>query len=483
MPDTPQQPATPQDSNATTAATNGASVATNTKIATQAGEISNNFSDARRILPTQDVIANFDRLNQNPEELSAFVADRTLASTHFFQGLQSLSGHYNLLVQKAAPDWPAQLIGTLLQPSGVAAQSISVSVILPDSGGKIAWSSPLVITDDHGTFTIKLPANSLPANADPSGTITLQFKGANDSDANNKITLKDLGAAGLIGNVTLTKTLQPLPRGIVSSLQELFGSLAAPTTETAPASDPMALKGVTLGEGGCAISFQQSVPNERFPYSVLIRLVEPRTSIVTETLTFRGANGFYQLAKRGVNWNFGLQAKSSFTDRVAVDQPISVDGFRDQIMGNQNNFVTPEETVPMAGTLGLGYIVRMAQQWKQTGLSLGDLVYSLPLAPGEQQRVAVFEQRQTQSVFDSESLDEEEQQRQSQENDSSAQATFSSAFTESVRGSSSYSTHADSSSWGAAGGLGLAIGPLVLGGGAAGGGGSANTSGNSSTLR
>src|SRR5207237_539367 len=48
-----------------------------------------------------------------------------------------------------------------------------------------------------------------------------------------------------------------------------------------------------------------------------------------------------------------------------------------------------------------------------------------------------------------------------------------------IRGASSYATEAESSSWGAAGGFGLAIGPLVLGGGGGGGGGNSSASGNS----
>ena len=109
----------------------------------------------------------------------------------------------------------------------------------------------------------------------------------------------------------------------------------------------------------------------------------------------------------------------------------------------------------MAGTLGLGYVLRLAQQWTPEGLSLGDLVYSLPLAPGEQQKIAVFEQRQTLSTFEFESLNEEQQEAARNESDSSTQGIFNSAFNEAAKGTSSYSTHADSSSWGVAGGIGI----------------------------
>ena len=103
-----------------------------------------------------------------------------------------------------------------------------------------------------------------------------------------------------------------------------------------------------------------------------------------------------------------------YVDRVPVEQPISVDGFRDQLMGLQEDGTfTADETRPMAGTLGLGYVLWMSQQWTLQGLGLGDLVYSLPLAPGEQQQVAIFERTDTARVAESEFFTQEEALEQS----------------------------------------------------------------------
>jgi hypothetical protein len=162
--------------------------------------------------------------------------------------------------------------------------------------------------------------------------------------------------------------------------------------------------------------------------------------------------------------------KKEFTDRVPVEQPISVDGFRDDIVGvNGDDTVSSTETVPMAGTLGLGYIVRLAQQWTPRGLALGDLVYSLPLAPGEQQKVAIFERRDVLSVMEREFLTQDEKQQFAEQADTSALATFSSAFRESAKGGSEYDT--SSSNWGIGGFLSFF----------GGGGGSASSSGSSSS--
>jgi len=111
----------------------------------------------------------------------------------------------------------------------------------------------------------------------------------------------------------------------------------------------------------------------------------------------------------------------------------------------------------------------MAQHWTPLGLTLGDLVYSLPLAPGEQQRVAIFERQDTSSVREIETLDESESQTFQQLNDSSTQATFSSAFDEMARGGSSFQTQSKSESWGAS---------III---ASGGGGYASSSGSSSS--
>lgn len=67
----------------------------------------------------------------------------------------------------------------------------------------------------------------------------------------------------------------------------------------------------------------------------------------------------------------------------------------------------------MAGTLGLGSVLNLAQVWKYDGLTLGNLLYSLPLASGEQQRIATAERVAAASVSDVERLDVTERQHSS----------------------------------------------------------------------
>jgi hypothetical protein len=185
---------------------------------------------------------------------------------------------------------------------------------------------------------------------------------------------------------------------------------------------------------------------------------------LNQTFFFDVGGQRFRIAARNSQWagSGPGSATPAFVDRVPVDQPISVDGFRDQLTGIGNgSFVSGDETVPMAGTLGLGYIVRMAQLWTPLGVTLGDLVYSLPLAPGEQEMVAIFERREETAVIESETLSVSEQQAFQQQQDTSARATFDQAFSESARGGSEFATAAVSASGGfnilvASGGGGMA---------------------------
>ncbi len=160
--------------------------------------------------------------------------------------------------------------------------------------------------------------------------------------------------------------------------------------------------------------------------------------------------------------------------RVPVEAPIDVSTYLEQVQRNPR-------AVPKAATLGIGYVVQMHQLWIPTGLSLGDLVYSLPLAPGEQQRIAVSDERETLSVREQESLTAEEFQRYNETADSSTNAVFNSAFHEAAAGGSTMKTRTEAGSIG--GGLGVAgfFNGIVAGLGIAGGYSDSTTTGSSSS--
>jgi len=417
---------------------------------------------ARRMLQSADIL--------NPESgipKETLWQQRTLAATRFHLALDGAKQQLTL-IKELVPErsLPPQLTGVVRQPTGAAAARVQVEVELQRPGLPVERRN--VLTSDDGDFSLPLPAGL----AFPDGGLKVRIQGANRSEMLTLLPAK-VAANGLVGDLALAAVTEPLPGSIVARLESL---LPAPGTEPDPGlpehtEEPT----VSMGEdGGCLLSYNTNTAVDKFPFSVFVRLIEPRTSIVTPSIRFfpPGSTKFFPVADYfPLSEDNGLNV--SYVDRVPVDQPISVDGFRDQLVGvGDGTTVSSFETVAMAGTLGLGYVVRMSQLWTPKGLTLGNLVYSLPLAPGEQQRVAVFERRDTSSVFETESLSAEEQQRFSQLTDASTDAIFTSAFNESARGGSSFQTEADS--WAAGGSI------IIF---SAGGGGSSSSGTSSSWLQ
>jgi hypothetical protein len=383
---------------------------------------------------------------------SVLATGRAAAVANLFTGVQELHGNLTgLLEQLAAPTAPPQLIGVLLQPDSTAAGLVQVQFDPSTLGSK----SPVVTarTDASGSFHLALPEGlALPVGSE----LELQVHGSGSGTA-VKIKSAQIASNGLVGSIVLPSFVAPLPVSIVAALE----ALAPPAPATSPPPAPTngaQLAVVNLGDcEDCRLKYGANGSQDTFPFGVFFRLVEPRASIVAqvrarptlgnlvtflpEYLTAFGRNGAAEAEGEG---------KVDYVDRIPVEQPISVDGFRDQLAGVEPGGVfTGDETRPMAGTLGLGYVLWMSQRWTLQGLALGDLVYSLPLAPGEQQEVAVFERVDTAAVTESEFLSEEQTQQQRAVADTSTNATFNSAFQEAVKGQSEFQSEASSSSVGA----------------------------------
>lgn len=389
----------------------------------------------------------------------AFQGHRLKAATHFYLALDKAKAQIKSLGELlSVPVLPAHLLGTLLEPDGSPAAQVQVTLIL----GRKHYST---ITKEQGTFVLDVP----PGQAFPRESLTLLVHGA-DGEASVSVPMDQIAANGLLKDLTLPIRIKPLPVSIVASLEAMIPA-GSPANGKPPAPAPVNQPVVTLGEGDGQITFRSDFTEDRFPYSIFFRLVEPRTSIVTSVNLFPVQdNGFVVLPIWSTMANPGVLTRRDYIDRTPVEQPISVDGFRDQIIGlNGGETVGKAEKVPMAGTLGLGYVLHLAQTWTPKGYSLGNLVYSLPLAPGEQERVAIFERSEVIGVRESEFLTTEEQQRFQELRDASTQATFTSGFQEAAKGGSHFETKADSSSWG--------VSFLI----ASGGGGSSSSSGDASS--
>lgn len=433
-----------------------------------------------------------------PQQAQQLTNFRVAAVAKVYLGMQQLQDNLTLISGVlATPPVPPFVVGSLTQPDGTAGARLQVQFDPAVAG--VTGATLTTLTADDGTFTLTMPAGGTV----PAGGLAFTVHGA---DANAPVTIAQdkVAANGLLGTIALPTALAPLPVSILAALEALV-----PTTQPASGppqpQPPASLPTVTIGEqDACSQSFAAAEITDSFPFGVFFRLIEPQMSIVNQVtpLPVGEGNGFIPLPQyvttvqpaqllqaaansgaaagkadggaAGPNTAGAVTAATdppgTFTDRVPVEQPLSADGFLDQIAGIDpfGNF-TADENVPMAATLGLGYVLWMSQQWKFNGLGLGDLVYSLPLAPGEQTEVAVFERTDTSQVFESESFSEQQALEQSAVSDTSTAATFNSAFTEAASGGSSF--HADSDSWSAGGSI------IIASGGAGG----SSSSGNSNT--
>ncbi|HOW34585.1 MAG TPA: hypothetical protein PLN32_09050, partial [Methanoregulaceae archaeon] len=425
----------------------------------------------RRIPLTADVLVPDTK---NTAQVKNFQKNQMISAQHFHFAIKDVAKLYKDL--KVIRVLPSILSGKVFQFNNEPAALVQVRFDLANS----YYSD---ITKDDGSYEIH-PAKGITIS--DTDTITIAVYGSN-SGTRTEIQGSDIAPSGLIHDIMLNTRIDPLNVSIIQRLESM--QLDAPgiepkeETREKPAAEPT----ISLGETDhCLTTYKTDFTVERFPYGVFFRLVEPRTSILNavqfvkvdkegtfnvlplwSTISYTPQGGGGSAPQAGsASADLGV----SYLDRVPIEQPISVDGFRDQIIGVDGlTTVGPSELVPMAGTLGLGYIVHMAQSWTPKGYALGNLIYSLPLAPGEQQKVAIFERTDIAVTRESELLDVEEQQRFQQLNDTSAYATFRSAFSEAARGGS----HFDTRSYSESGGFDFLI--------FSGGGGSSGTSGNSSS--
>lgn len=120
-----------------------------------------------------------------------------------------------------------------------------------------------------------------------------------------------------------------------------------------------------------------------------------------------------------------------------------------------------DPTIYQACTIAHGHILRFKQEWIADGYSMGSLLYSLPLAPGQKKQIAVVDWERRETAARTEAVEFRESLEASLERDRDVSEIVSGTIRESTRGGSS------SSGGGIAGGLGVGaiLGPVgaVLG--------------------
>src|SRR5262249_42864384 len=120
-----------------------------------------------------------------------------------------------------------------------------------------------------------------------------------------------------------------------------------------------------------------------------------------------------------------------------------------------------DPTIYQACTIANGHVLRFKQEWIADGYSMGNLLYSLPLAPGQKKQIAVVDWERRESATRTEAVDFSEQLTALLERDRDISEIVSGTIRESVRGGSS----ASSGSIAAGLGVGAILGPVgaVLG--------------------
>ncbi len=112
-----------------------------------------------------------------------------------------------------------------------------------------------------------------------------------------------------------------------------------------------------------------------------------------------------------------------------------------------------EPTIYQAASIAHGHLLHFKQEWIPDGYSIGDIVYSLPLAPGQKKQIAVLDWERRESAANSQTLDYEETLNNSLVRDRDINEVISATLTENVRGNSKATT----------GGIGFGLGGAIMG--------------------
>jgi hypothetical protein len=118
-----------------------------------------------------------------------------------------------------------------------------------------------------------------------------------------------------------------------------------------------------------------------------------------------------------------------------------------------------DPTIYQATTVAIGHVLTLKQVWRADGYSMGDLLYSLPLAPGQKKQIAIVDWERRDQVIRQSSRDESEQLTAELAHDRDIANIIDSALREHTWGESTANVSA------VGGGIGAFIGPIVLGGG------------------
>jgi len=200
--------------------------------------------------------------------------------------------------------------------------------------------------------------------------------------------------------------------------------------------------------GGC---INLTVPNRtlrEYSYTALVRSSDP--DVASYTLSSALNDQFidvYQLAPNG-------KVKRGMID---LDNPVRwQDG---------DDMASTELTVYQSVTVATGVILYYKSEFRADGYSLGDLIYSLPLAPGQKKQIVVVDASSTMAGAESQNLSQSDSLANSLLSERSIIDNIAGNIGETLQGQSNASTSGVSAGLGAAGSAGFLGASLGVSGG------------------
>ena len=333
------------------------------------------------------------------------------AGTEFFESLEDALGNIKVVTEFNV----TSVKGTLTY------DIVGLDPPLRNASVEFKWAGKTTakdkfVTGQDGKFEVEIPKEVGPT------ALIISVKKASIVEDLAYTAEKLMDLKGDLGIVKLKKDFSKV-EGIFEKLDNatkemeavanMEGERAAEKAELKEVQEPPK---IILGEGEGKFALTASISPSIHSYGILHRLVEP-------------------------NMVKNVGDSKEFVGRETVG-PIDISKFRE-------NMIRSPLAQPLMASVGVGYILSMQQEWKPTKFSLGDLLYSVALAPGEEHRVIMTEKSERYGISDIESFSESESERYASSQSDNTSAIFRSAMYEQM---DAYS-HMESKTKSAGGGL------------------------------
>lgn len=196
--------------------------------------------------------------------------------------------------------------------------------------------------------------------------------------------------------------------------------------------------------GGCISITTPNRTLREYDFTAIVRATDPDVSGYTLT--------------RRTSGEFVLDGGSAKIDRRSVDLDNPIRWQDSPATGDSLTFY-------QAVTVACGHVLHFKAAFKADGYSLGDLVYSLPLAPGQKKQVVAYDMANTLEASESQRVRQSERLAAGLIDDRTITDELSGALSEELGGRSRAHTSGMSAGLGAAGSIGAIGGSLGVAGG------------------